>query len=111
MMEISLKAAEEQGQKECPICQNLLEDYEKDDRIVTTTCMGENDPDNRHYNHFYHQKCLVNWFHTGPRGANETCPICRSELKITLAKEAAKINEKLNKLGWGFGVENVVREV
>jgi len=110
MMESTLKAAEEQGQTECPICQILLEVYEKGDRIVTTTCMGENDPDNRHYNHFYHQKCLVKWIKTGPSRASIKCPICRSELKITWAKEAAKINEKLNKIGWGFVVENVVRE-
>ncbi|CAK5079808.1 unnamed protein product [Meloidogyne enterolobii] len=109
MMEITLNAAEEQGQTECPICQNFLSDY-ADDRIVTTTCMGENDSPNDHYKHFYHQKCIVGWFHTGPIGANKTCPTCRSELKLTFAKDAAKINEKLNKIGWGFEYEYIERE-
>uniref|UniRef100_A0A914M7H8 RING-type domain-containing protein n=1 Tax=Meloidogyne incognita TaxID=6306 RepID=A0A914M7H8_MELIC len=105
-MALTFNEAKATNKTTCPIC---LKDFEEGERIEMTDCIDEKDT-NKHYNHFYHRSCMVDWIKNGPYGAHKTCPTCRSELKVTHPAEAEKINENLKKLGWGFEDEIIVRE-
>ena len=102
MMQITINAANENGQPECPICKrvyNLKHMFQTDDFIETSICENE-----RLY-YFFHRNCM--FLQMGTSGSHQTCPTCGSEIKITFHPDADKINKNLRKIDMGFDLEPI----
>jgi len=102
MMQITINAANENGQPKCPICNevyNLEHMFQNEDFIETSNCKNE-----RLY-HFFHRNCM--FLQMGTSGSHQTCPTCGSEIKITFHPDADKINKNLRKIDMGFDLEPI----
>uniref|UniRef100_A0A914L0E6 RING-type E3 ubiquitin transferase n=1 Tax=Meloidogyne incognita TaxID=6306 RepID=A0A914L0E6_MELIC len=91
MKEMIYNEAEKKGQTECSICQKT---FKKGKNIHNTEC-----------GHYFHWDCIKEW-----RKRENSCPMCRVELKTIWPKEVEKLNKKMKNNGLAkVGIEEMYK--